>query len=138
MYGRTQRVDTSMNNPQYAQFWNEQQRIKNDILKQQAEGDKAYLDYRKKERADNLTRDAREAQYEKESAEFWKGKRLASKNRWDDFGSEFGIGFKDAANTIGKPFLKYSAKAASFIPHPAAQAYSKAADQVSGVVDKLM
>lgn len=136
MYGRTQRVDTSMNNPQYAQFWNEQQRIKNDILKQQAEGDKAYLDYRRKERADNLTRDAREAQYEKEASE-WRAKNI-DPNLTGNFFKDFGYGFKGAANTIGKPFLKYSAKAASFIPHSGAQAYSKVADQVSGVVDKLM
>jgi hypothetical protein len=135
MYGRT--LDRSASNPLYQQFWQQQQNIKNDILAQQRNNDKAYIDWRTKERADNLTRDAREAQYEKESAEFWKGKRLASKNPWNDFGSEFGIGFKDAANTIGKPFLKYSSKAASFIPHPGAQAYSKAADTASGVLDKL-
>jgi hypothetical protein len=140
MYGRTQRMpgNTSASNTAYKQFWEQQQIIRDDLMRQQRNDDKAYIDYRTKERADNLTRDVREEQYNKESADFWKGKRLASKNPWKDFGSELTYGFKDAANTIGKPFLKYSAKAASFIPHPGAQAYSSAANSASGVMDKLI
>lgn len=115
-------------------FWAQQGNIKKDVMDKQRLEDQDYLKYRQKERADNLTRDAREAQYKIED-ELWRKNNIKETG---EFFHDFGYGFKKAYQNIGKPFLKYSAKVASYIPHPATQSYSKIADGGSQVLDKLI
>lgn len=122
-------------NSLYKGFWDEQAKIKQELLNKQNLEDVLYKADREKAREDYRLRPEREAQWEKE-AEEWRRKNV-DPNLTGNFFNDFVYGFKSANRTIMNPFNKYVAPVISVAGGPIGKGIAGATNQFSGIVEKL-
>lgn len=134
MYGNPIK-NTSETNPVYSGFWDEQKRIRQDILGRQDAADTLYKADRAQAREDYRMRPIKEAQWQKEDAE-WRAKHI-DPNLTGNFFNDFAYGFKSANRAILQPFNKYVAPVLSIAGGPMGGSIASATKGFSGVVEKL-
>lgn len=117
--------NTSVSNPLYKGFWDEQQKLRQDILNNQSAIDKNTISELDKYRQEQIKKVQDEVK-EYERTHGFSG----------DFVKDFTYGFKKGNEMFIKPFNKYVSPVLSKLG-PVGSAIGSASSTYSGIVDKL-
>jgi hypothetical protein len=118
--------NTTSSNPLYKDFWDEQQRIRGNVLRARSEEEKKVLSELDKYKEDLIQKTKDEVkEYER------------THGNSGNFLKDFKFGFKKGNEMFVKPFNKYVAPVLSSVGGPIGKSIGTASSGYSGVVDKL-